>query len=394
MGNMDEFNSDARAGALDPSRRRFLSSSVKVVAAVPLLGAGFAQLLAACGTSTPGTTTSAASVPTVTSSGEPLRYGHLPYVNFLVPYGTADQGPGFQLDFGFPVELIEFTSGPALAEAMAAGEVDVGELGLTVNMNAALNGLPIQSLMCTNAHARGFDPFTALTVSNDSDIQEFTDLEGKTVAVLSFGGFPDLEVGQMEFHYGLSRNSFDLVALPYPDMEEALRDGQIDAALNAEPFLSRSLASGDMRVLASTLDVMPHMGLDSIMAHNDAVRDRPDDIVNLMAQAIRTCRWIMDNQDDARSVAQDNFNLPDDVASRLGLGYWLRNGEFPIRSILSQLRTLDRLGLVRDYPDEDEYLERWFIEPSNRFLSEVLEIVGEEEDEVADGFENDPLPEL
>lgn len=387
------MNNEFSGGSLPLNRRSFLKRAGGATAALAF-GPSMAAVLSACGSdgeAGPGTSPTRATQ----TSGRPIRYGHLNLAVQAATYGTVEtpDGPGTLIDGDLVIEFSQFNAGPEMSAALVAGDLDFAETGLVPQVFSALNELPILTLGGGTVHARGFRPITAMIVQADSDIAHFTDLEGKRVAIAAFGALADIELRQLEEFYGLDRQRFEVVVLPYSDMNAALEAGNVDAALQVEPLVTIGETTGLARYLASSTDAVAHMLTQVNVAHEDFVAQRPGDAQALMRRMLETSRWIAGNETSWRAIAQEKFDLPPEVADKFSVGYFLQNGAISERSILSQLRLMRELDIVpTEYPDEDAFIKRWFRDPVTEVLDPVLAEIGEVPDEVEARFESDPLP--
>jgi NitT/TauT family transport system substrate-binding protein len=72
----------------------------------------------------------------------------------MMPFFVAE-GQGWWKELGVPVEEIEFTSGPPMIQAFAAGELDVAYIGTTPTAVAIARGVPIKTVANSTNGAMG-----------------------------------------------------------------------------------------------------------------------------------------------------------------------------------------------------------------------------------------------
>ena len=84
----------------------------------------------------------------------------------------------------------------------------------------------------------------AIAVAADSDIQDVSDLEGKTIAINTLRNISELTVTAALEGEGVDVSTIDFVEVPLPDMVGQLEAGQIDAAGLVEPFITTGRAAG------------------------------------------------------------------------------------------------------------------------------------------------------
>src|SRR5215470_9014980 len=95
------------------------------------------------------------------------------------------------------------------------------------------------------------DTTTALIVRKDS-IKSLKDLEGKRIAVNVINSSAWLHmVAALEKH-GVDRTKVRFSEVPFPQMNDPLLNGQIDAVVQVEPFRSALMATGKAEIMSWT----------------------------------------------------------------------------------------------------------------------------------------------
>jgi NitT/TauT family transport system substrate-binding protein len=92
-----------------------------------------------------------------------------------------------------------------------------------------------------------------LLVPRNSDIRRPEDLKGKKIAEPSLNGIGTLAVAATLKNHGLDQSQVKFVALPFPNMETALKTGAVDAAWVTEPFLTSMQKNLAARTVADTM---------------------------------------------------------------------------------------------------------------------------------------------
>src|ERR1700732_4810 len=102
----------------------------------------------------------------------------------------------FFKDEGLNAEITRFQHGPAMNEAMAAGNLGVADTGLAPALVAIARGLPVIApylgSFTTTTH-----PLERIMVREDSPIESLDDLKGKKLAINGRGTIPDLMLGAL-----------------------------------------------------------------------------------------------------------------------------------------------------------------------------------------------------
>jgi sulfonate transport system substrate-binding protein len=147
---------------------------------------------------------------------------------------------------GITVTWSEFTSGPPLLEALAAGKVDVGETGDAPVIFAQAKNAPVVYFGQSQPNPEA----VALLVPQGSPIRTLADLNGKKVAYARGSSAVPLVVNALN-KGGLKLSDITSVYLQPPDARVAFESGKIDAWAVWDPFYAAAEVGGSARVLVN-----------------------------------------------------------------------------------------------------------------------------------------------
>ncbi len=157
----------------------------------------------------------------------------------VVPYEVT-RVRGHFADQGFDVELIYTRGGNAAVQALVGGAVDYAGSSFDVALQAAANGAAIRRVAST-----GRLPLFALAVAPDrsAEIDAVADLEGRTVGVSALGN-----ADHALLLFLLDQAGADAAGVQFAtvgtNLFDALRIGQVDAAMVQEPALTLITEAG------------------------------------------------------------------------------------------------------------------------------------------------------
>ncbi len=157
----------------------------------------------------------------------------------VVPYEVA-QARGHFADQGLAVELVYTRGGTAAMQALVAGGVDYAGTSFDVALQAVANGANIRRFAST-----GRLPLFALAVAPDhtETIRTVRALEGRTVGVSGLGNADHALLLFLLDQAGADSTSVDFATIG-TNLFDALRIGQVDAAMLQEPALSLIIDAG------------------------------------------------------------------------------------------------------------------------------------------------------
>jgi NitT/TauT family transport system substrate-binding protein len=205
---------------------------------------------------------------------------------------------------GYRFEAREVDSGPVTAEAMAAQQIDIGQVGLSVIVTSISRGLPAKIVVNTGIAGEG------IIVRADSPFQTMADLKGKTIAIPGKGTMPDFIVRR-----GLEKAKLDpskdvkFVEISPADQKQALMTKLVDAATLWEPLATNAVLAGG-RMLASGQEIYPNHQHDTIAATESAIKNHPAAVRAVVETVVRAQQWVMDNPEEAKTIAAKYIGLP------------------------------------------------------------------------------------
>ncbi len=233
---------------------------------IPLL-----LVISACGQSAPAAQppTAAAATPapaaatnattdTATFAPATVRLAYFPNLTHAVALvGTANGlfqkalGPNITLD------VKTFNAGPALIEALFAGEIDIGYVG----PNPAINGYVKSKGAALRIIAGASSGGALFIVRPEAKIKTLADLAGKKFASPQLGGTQDVALRYLVQEAGLKTadQGGDVTILPTqnPDILTLFQKGEIDGAWVPEPWATRLIVEAKGEVFVDERDKWP-----------------------------------------------------------------------------------------------------------------------------------------
>lgn len=266
------------------SRRRLLASLTLLVGGTGLLaGAGSLAGLAA-------------AKPPAQVQTKVLRVGLQKSSTFNILRARGDLARRLQRQ-GIKVTWSEFTSGPPLLEALAAGKVDVGETGDAPVIFAQSKKAPLVYFGQSQPNPEA----VALLVPAKSPIRSLSELKGKKVAFAKGSSAVPLVVNALA-KAGLKLSDITPVYLQPPEARVAFESGKLDAWAVWDPFYAAAQVGGNARVLVNG------RGLTSFrlyfLANSDFAAANPGLLPPLIRDLRAAGQWALSNPDaSARFLA-------------------------------------------------------------------------------------------
>ena len=183
--------------------------------------------------------TASKSNENITSNAQSSEAVVIAYQTGDDPTKVAQADGEYEKNSGQSIEWKKFDTGADVVNALASGDVDIGNIGTSPLAAAASRNLPIEVFFITAKLGSS----EALVVSQKSGIAVPQDLKGKTIAV-PFVSTAHYSLLSALKHWNISENEVKVINLRPPEISAAWERGDIDATYVWEPALSKASATG------------------------------------------------------------------------------------------------------------------------------------------------------
>ncbi len=178
------------------------------------------------------------AVPIHSKNNKPVV---IAYQTGIDPTKVAQVNGDYERDSQQAIQWRKFDAGSDVINALASGDVVIGNIGSSPFAAAASRDLPIEVFLVTSKLGGS----EALVVSHKSGIKTPQDLVGKTIAV-PFVSTTHYSLLSALKHWDISENQIKIINLRPPEITAAWERGDVDAAYVWEPALSKIKASGQV----------------------------------------------------------------------------------------------------------------------------------------------------
>lgn len=233
---------------------------------------------------------------------------------------------GFFEKEGLDVTVDTSAGGAAAVPGLISGGLQFAGSNTVSAVLAASKGLPISMVAPgTFASDSEEEDFSAVIVSEGSDIQGPADLAGKTIAVNTLENIGDVTISAALEEQGVDISDIKFVEIGFPDMLPALERGQIDAAWEIEPFVSIGTASGNRPVLWPYVDAYPGLMVGSFLATNEYRDQNPEVIGSFRRGITATADAVSADPASFRAALPGLAQMTPEVAGTMTLPVWKSN---------------------------------------------------------------------
>ena len=158
---------------------------------------------------------------------------------------------GYFTKAGLDVKLTPLTAGAPVVAAVAGGAVQVGSANFVAISAAHLAGVPLTLVAPSGANSIK-SPIDGIVVAKNSTIKTAKDLNGKTMMTSALQNILQVQADAWIDKNGGDWKSIKWVEAPPAQEGGAVATGHVDAATITETFLSAAIATGDVKMLATT----------------------------------------------------------------------------------------------------------------------------------------------
>jgi NitT/TauT family transport system substrate-binding protein len=230
---------------------------------------------------------------------------------------------GFFARNGLDVDLIEFRNGNEAVTANRGGSVDlIMSIPGTV-MVANERGFGLVLLTQNEiAHAAGPDA-GSIQVLKDSPYQKLADLAGKKIAVSGLHSQMTVAVQTALEKSGVDFGKMQQIELPLPNMNDALRNHQVDAIAQLDPFTTQLTVSGASRVLSWLyVDSVPEQPIGAWYAQPAFIAKNRDLVMRYVKSLQEAIDWLGADEGRARRAIAEYTGLDPKLIESMPVIRW------------------------------------------------------------------------
>jgi len=255
---------------------------------------------------------------------------------------------------------------PVLVTALAAGEVDLANLGFSTMFQAVVNaGLSDMRIVGDEAED-GFNGYfsSQIRVRKDSGIDKIEDLKGKVIATIAIGSAADMLTRYTLRKHGLELNrDYTYLETAFPTMKPMLIGKKVDAAYFAQPFASDPEVEEETKVLFTTYDSMGPLMPNFIAARGGFIAKNRAAMVDFFEDFLRVVRWYYDpaNRTEAIKAVSEANKVPVPVLERYMFtkkdNYRNLDGLPDLKVIQDNMRAQREVGLAKSEINVEDYAD-------------------------------------
>lgn len=300
-----------------------------------------------------------------------VRFGYISGIAF--PTFIVAEDLGYFKNEGITIEKVFLNGSGAVSEALAAGNIDMGNTAPTTSVLAASKGartLGVSGYEYTFTDKAGKSwEAVSVVVRSGEGIRNLDDLKGKRVAVNDYGSIYNYLLREHFLKKGDNPDrDLTILAMPFSQMAGALVQKQVDAVITVADGLAQAKQRMPVDVIGTHTSMEKlDVGLSSMIGVSTAYLQKNPDVVVRFLRAMLKARLYMNE-----SIAAGKTEIKEVVAKNMKFTpqrsdfFWETRGSYygkeldyvnlldvPKRLIARQFEILKAVNLVKPDIDTD-----------------------------------------
>ena len=208
-------------------------------------------------------------------------------------------------DTNVKVKWQSFKSGTLVNESFAADESDIGVLGDVPAIIAKGSGQDIEII----SNVAYGEKALAILVAKDSSITDPSQLKGKKVAYVK-GSYAHHLLSIILENEGLTFKDIESVNLAAADIQVAINNGQVDAGVLWEPYITLGEKSGLEKVLVDGTNVKRS---NLVAIANKEYAENNSEVIEAFIKAYKQgCDYLNENPEEAAKLISKDLNVSEE----------------------------------------------------------------------------------
>lgn len=212
---------------------------------------------------------------------------------------------------------LNVTTTPAAAPtpivaAMVSGQQQFGFVTTPVLINANAEGTKVKCVSPVDGQISKDRDGSALVAAANSGITSLKDLSGKKVAVVQLSSINLIGAKKLADQAGAQ--NVEYIAIPFPQMPQALADGRVDAAVITSPFLETALKAGAKALAHPSSDLWPEGTVYCYGATAKYLDEHPDVAKAFQDAMTEAIEYAKDHEDEVKLTLVKYLKLTPEAA--------------------------------------------------------------------------------
>ncbi|MGM9927427.1 MAG: ABC transporter substrate-binding protein [Bacillus sp. (in: firmicutes)] len=219
-------------------------------------------------------------------------------------------------------------SGPESIQTTATGDTDFGWAFNGAIIKLVANGAPLKAVISYYGSDENVN--LGYFTLEDSPIQSARDLIGKKVGMNAVGAHAEIVLKNYLSENGLSKKEMQqvtLVTIPPVNLEQTLRNGQIDVAVMSGLSRDRASENGGIKELFTDYDLFGDFSAGSYVFSEKFIQENPKTVERFVEGVAETIEWSKTTpREEVIALFEKIIDKRDRNENKENLRYWQSYG--------------------------------------------------------------------
>lgn len=238
------------------------------------------------------------------AEGEPVRLATGVDPSYTAVYVAEAQG--FFEDHGVDVEVSKLEGGPAMAQAVTAGQADMG----------TQSDATTTTMMATDPNLRALADFqhsdTYIKVVWGPDVDDASDIS----KLATLPGIMTLATVRYLESEGIDPESVELTTASPPDVPVMVQRGDVDGTVIYEPWATRTAEEAGGQIVGSIGDFGVSYA-QWLITDAEWLADHESEAAKVLAAIQDANDFIRENPEEAQKIVEDEIKIPADQTAQI-----------------------------------------------------------------------------
>lgn len=248
---------------------------------------------------------------TVAAAQTKVNIGYSPAADFTPVFAAKDKG--FFEKRGLDVTLTRIPLASNIPAAIVSDSLQIGMGTGSMLVQTAEAGLGLVALNGASRFQKS-NSIVSLVARAEEKIQKPEDFKGKKVGVPGLNSMLHVMFQKWLLDNKVPLAQVTMIEAPFPQMNDMLKGGTIDAAIAIEPFRTRILSGNTgYRVADYVTDIQDNVLAAFWMAKADWAKANPQTVSAFREAYDEALAWCVQNPEDAKQLQVKYLGFPSPV---------------------------------------------------------------------------------
>jgi NitT/TauT family transport system substrate-binding protein len=272
-----------------------------------------------------------------------IKVGHTAAVDYAPAWVAVDKGYFSKRNLNVAIEIVSLN--PMIPAALQSNSIDIGTPTVSVLLQAITGGLDLVAIAGSSFTSKESKMF-GVVAGTKTKIAKAEDLVGKRVAFPGLLAFQHVLFRQWLIDKGIDYTKVQQIEVPLPQMNDALRSGNVDAVVLSEPNMSRITTAGNGNVISYYTQELPdHILTAPYCARRDWAERNRDSIEAFRAGLKEGVAYAREHTDDLRALTEKTLKLPKETVA--GIAFPVFDSELSKADIEFWIDMLTKQGILK-----------------------------------------------